>query len=340
MKVGVGIIGAGRWGETHSKAFSSDPRARLIAICDKNLERAQQLAEKYEVEKWYADYSEMLEDPEISAVSIAVPDFAHKDPAVCAAKNGKHVLVEKPMATSVEDAEAMVNASKEAEKILMVDFHNRWNPPFVHVYNAVKEGEIGTPSLMYIRHSNTFYVPLQMLSWSGKSSVAWFLGSHSIDLARWLFQDEAKKVYSVSRSNILKDLNKTTPDFFASIIEFKKGGVAIIENSWILPDSLPSVGDFKFELIGSKGATYVDFTGSKCVSKYAKKASFPDILEAPVIYGKVSGFAIASIRHFVDCIYEEKTPIVTGEDGLANTRIICAIYESMKKGEPVYLSKE
>lgn len=337
MKIGVGIIGAGTWGDIHARAFSSDTRVNLVGICDKDLERAKQLAERYKIENYYSDYLEMLQNPEISAVSIVTPDFTHKDPVIYAAERGKHILVEKPLATSVEDAEAMVNASKKAGKILMVDFHNRWNPPFVHVYNAIRNDEMGTLSLMYIRHSNTFYVPLQMLSWSDRSSVAWFLGSHSVDLARWLFQDEVKKVYSVSRSNILRGLGRTTPDFFVSTLEFKKGEVAIIENSWILPDSLPTLGDFKFELIGSKGTAYIDFTSNKCIEKYTKKASSPDILVAPIIYGKSTGFAIESIKHFIDCVYEKKTPIVTGEDGLANTRIICAIYESVEKGEPVYL---
>ncbi|MFC1718735.1 Gfo/Idh/MocA family protein [Candidatus Poribacteria bacterium] len=338
-KVGFGLIGTGLWGEMHARTYASTPGAELKAVCDLRADRAKEIAEKYGSEDCYTDYKELLERDDISAVSIVTPDFAHTEIAVAAAKAGKHILIEKPLATSVEDCEKILAAVAEAKGIkFMVDFHNRWNPPFVKIKTAIEEGELGKPMLMYVRLNDAISVPTDMLSWASKSEVVWFVGSHAVDLARWLFNDEVCKVYAVSRSEVLKGKGVDTPDFYEAILEFRNGGVATVENCWILPDSLPTVIDFKFQVIGSEGAIYTDLSSHGVIQKYTEEdASNPDVFVFPTIHGKPMGFGIESIRHFVDCVVNDKEPMSTGEDGLAATRIIAAIQESSKKGEPVGL---
>ena len=338
-KVGFGSIGAGLWGEMHARTYASSPDVEFKAVCDLREDKAKKIAEKYGAKDYYSDYMKLLERDDISAVSIATPDFAHTDIAIAAAKAGKHILIEKPLATSVEDCEKILAAVKEAKDIkFMVDFHNRWNPSFVNAKTAIEEGELGKPMLMYIRLNDTILVPTDMLSWASKSEVVWFVGSHAVDLIRWLFNDEVCKVYAVSRSEVLKNRGVDTPDFYEAILEFKNGGVATVENCWILPDSLPTVIDFKCQIIGSEGAVYIDVSSHRAIQKYTKaEASYPDVFVYPTIHGKPMGLAIESIRHFVDCVVNDKEPIATGEDGLAATRIISAIQESSRKGEPVTL---
>jgi len=338
-KIGFGSIGTGLWGEMHAKVYSSSPGVEFKAVCDLREDRAKEIAEKYGAKDYYSDYMELLERDDISAVSIATPDFAHTEIAVAAAKAGKHILIEKPLATSVEDCERILAAVKEAGDIkFMVDFHNRWNPPFVNTKSAIEQGQLGKPMLMYIRLSDTIFVPTGMLSWASKSEVVWFVGSHAVDLVRWMFNDEVIKVYAVSRSEVLKGRGIDTPDFYEAILEFRNGGVATVENCWILPDSLPTVIDFKCQVVGSEGAVYIDLSSNGVIRQYtSEKASNPDVLVLPTIHGRPMGFAIESIRHFVDCVINDKEPMVTGEDGLAATRIIAAMQESSKKGEPVNL---
>jgi len=337
MGTGFGLIGTGLWGEMHAKVYASYPEAELKAVCDLRADRAKGIAEKYGADEWYSDYNKLLERDDIAAVSIATPDFAHTDIILAALKAGKHVLVEKPLATSVEDCEKVISAAKAIKgRKFMVDFHNRWNPPFVIAKNAIKDGEIGKPALMYIRLNDTIFVPTGMLSWASRSEVVWFVGSHAVDLARWLFDDEVSKVYAVSRSEVLKAKGVDTPDFYEAILEFSKGGVATVENCWILPDSLPTVIDFKCEIIGSSGAFYLDVSSHRTIQKYTQnKASYPDVLGSPVIHDKQMGFTVESIRHFADCVINDKEPMVTFEDGLAATKIISAIRDSSKTGQPV-----
>jgi predicted dehydrogenase len=129
-----------------------------------------------------------------------------------------------------------------------------------------------------------------------------------------------------------------TPDFYQITLEFASGTTAVIENSWILPNSMPNIIDLKCEIVGSKGALYLDTSHNRTVEKYTESlAEYPDFLVLPAIYGEQKGFAADSIRHFVDCVLTDTEPRVTGEDGLIVTQIIEAIEESVHSGMPVDL---
>jgi len=114
-KIGIGVIGAGMWGESHARVFSGHPDVRLVAVCDVVADKAKALAKKYDVAKTFTDYNEMLKDPEVQAVGITTPDFLHRDPFVAACRAGKTILVEKPLATTYEDLAAMKKAYQESK---------------------------------------------------------------------------------------------------------------------------------------------------------------------------------------------------------------------------------
>ena len=336
--VKFGLIGAGVFGQVHAKVYSEHAGAKLAVICDLNARRAKQVAKECGGVPTCTDYREVLADPSITAVSVATPDFAHTPLVVAAAKAGKHVLCEKPLATTVADCETMIKATRKAGVKFMVDFHNRWNPPFVVAKEAIRKGELGLPRHAYYRLSDTQYVPFKMLSWASKSTVAWFLASHCIDTLHWLLEDQVKRVYCVRRREVLKKAGVNTPDFYLATLEFSRGTCVVIENSWLLPQSSPTVCNFEGEIVGDKGAIYFDTTRSRMIEKYtAKSAGYPDGVAKVDIRGHQTGFASESIRHFADCIIHNRKPFVTGEDGLAATRVICAMDESADKGKPVDL---
>lgn len=344
-QVGFGVIGTGVWGETHLKAYSSAPNVRLVAACDKNEELGRQRAEAYGAESFTTDYRELLANPEIKAVSVVTPDFLHREIAVAAIEAGKHVLIEKPLATTVEDCRAMVDAAAARGVTLMVDFHNRFNPAFVALKKAIAEGKMGEPQMMSLRLNDTIYVPTGMLSWSKDSSVLWFLGSHSVDLVRWLFDDEVERIYCVSRSRVLKSRGLDTPDFFHFICEMRGGGVAHIENCWIMNNAFPTVADFKCEFVGSEGTALFSVVKNETVELYSdhelrpfsstRQVMLPDTNVVMDIHGKPTGFGIESILYFANCVIENKAPFITPADGLENTRVLVAALESARTGQPV-----
>jgi predicted dehydrogenase len=239
----------------------------------------------------------------------------------------------------------MIAAAEANGVTLMVDFHNRFNPSFLALKNAIDSGKMGEPQMISLRLNDTIFVPTEMLSWSGQSSVLWFLGSHSVDLVRWLFNDEIERVYCVSRSRVLKARGLDTPDFFHYICEFKGGAVAHIENCWILSNAYPTIADLKCEFVGSEGTAIFSVVKSDTVELYSDNplrtfgstpgVLFPDTNVLMDVYGKPTGFGVESILYFAQCVIEGKKPFITPQDGLENTRVLLAAIESARQGAPV-----
>ncbi|HHV61944.1 MAG TPA: Gfo/Idh/MocA family oxidoreductase [Firmicutes bacterium] len=334
-KIGFALIGAGLWGHAHANVYATHPYARLVAVCDVVEEKAKDLARQYGV-PWYVDYREMLKDHEIKAVGIATPDFAHCDPLVECVKAGKAVLVEKPLATTREDVDRIMEAITRYSGRVMVDFHARWSPPIAVAKECIERGELGRIISAYYRLNDTISVPMSMLSWAAKSSILWFLGSHTVDTLRFLLSDEVKRVYSVSRSEVLVKKGIDVPDIFQTTLEFKSGIIAQIENNWIVPNTNPNVNDTKLNVLGSKGMINMDLTHNQAFERYLEdRADHPDILVKPLVHGKYTGFAYESIRDFVERVATGRDFLVTAEDGAKVTSVILSIMESAKKREPV-----
>jgi len=340
--IGYGVVGAGIWGNLHLKTLSSDPRVSIKAICDVNVEKAKQVAQEYGIPRYYGTHEEMLKDSSVEAVSITTPDFAHGEPALAVAESGKHLLCEKPMAMTIDESLDIIKAAKSNKIKFMVDLHNRWSPPFYIAYEQLRAGKLGDPRYAYFRQSDTIYVPLKYISWGAKSSVLWFLGPHCIDSIRWLFNDEVKEVFAVSRSGLIQSKGVDTPDFYAYLMQFENGGVANMENSWIISENNPTIYDLKLELQCNEGTIFMNPSHSGVMEIYRDQKSagwedivYPDTMVNPTVHGKIVGLATESIKHFVDCIWNDQEPLVTGVDGLRATEIIIAVEESAKNNKPV-----
>lgn len=344
---GFGVIGVGTWGQLHAKVYGSTPSAQLAAVCDSNAERAREIGNACGAAAVYSDYRELLADKNVRAVSIVLPDFLHREAVIAAAEAGKHILVEKPLATTEADARAMIDAARAAGVHLFVDFHNRWSPLFNPLKNALDDGELGEPQHIYYRLNDTMFVPTQMLKWAGESSVAWFLTSHCLDTLLWLMNsrahelegapgDSVERLYCVTRSRILQpERGVSTPDFYQTMLEWKSGLVTHIENSWILPEGGPSLVDIRCDCVGSRGALVINAARSGAVEKHTENTAYPDVFVAPEIHGRPTGFAAESIRHFATSIINGEKPAVDGVDGLAVTRLILKMEESAQARQPV-----
>lgn len=211
-KIKMGIVGAGVWGETHASIYQEHICAEPVAICDKDEKKARKLAEKYGIKEVYTDYRKMAEECDCDAVAIVTPDFLHADIAVTFAEHKKHLLIEKPLATTREDIDRICEAVTRNQVRAMVDLHNRWNAPFNTAWQEIRSGRLGEAYSGYIRHNDIKWVATDMLSWAEKSSILWFLGSHSLDTLRWLFADDVKRVYSVKKRGILDCMGVHTDD--------------------------------------------------------------------------------------------------------------------------------
>jgi predicted dehydrogenase len=332
-KVRVGVVGLGNQGLAHVEAIKSIEAAELAAVADADLARAKKVAGEYGVPAAYGSARELCEKGGVEAVIVATPDHLHLEPVMAALEWGKHVLVEKPMATRLAEAELMAAEAKKRGVILMVNFENRFNPPFAHVKELLRRGELGAPLHMYARLNDTVYVPRRMLSWASKTSVAFFLMSHTADLARWYFEQPAREVYAVSLTKVLKDLG--TPDAYAATLRFDEG-FALLESSWVLPESSPSIFDFKLELVCTGGAVHVD-TEKESLAVATRSYGYPHLAKLHRVHGLSAGFLREADLHFLQCVLDRTEPVVTAEDGVENLRIIEAVIRSSTEGKPVRL---
>lgn len=329
-KIRTAVVGVGTFGEIHARTYHESESAELVCVYDVNKERARDVASRYQC-KYATDSREIADDSSIQVVSIATPDFAHREPCLQMIQAGKHVVVEKPLATTVEDAEAITCAAKAKGVRLMTDFQNRWNPPFVHAKEVIASGELGHPVAAYIRLCNSIVVP-ERIPWSAQSGPQWFLGPHIVDLVRWLFQQEARQVFAVGRREILKNQGIDTYDVIQAQIIFDDA-FATIETAWILPPSWPGL-DFRMDFLGSRGKIEIEPT-YQCISVGGRSYRMPFILGQQIAYGRMFGFFREPILHFLDCVRSDKPCLVEPEDGLAVTRIIAALERSIELGRVV-----
>ena len=202
-------------------------------------------------------------------------------------------------------------------------------------------GRLGEPYTAYIRHSDVKWVATDMLSWSARSSILWFLGSHSLDTLRWLFDDEVKRVYSVKKEGILKELGVDTPDIYLTTIEFEKGGVAQMENGWITPNGNGNVNDFKCSVLCTQGMLSLDLSDHNLIREVTEeRATVPDILVSNLVFDRCKGLSYESIRDFVERLADGKEFRVTLEDARRTALAILAIQRSADLGIPVDVKNE
>jgi len=334
-KVRIGIIGAGIWGRNHALALADHPRGEITIICDRDEARARALAEKFGT-RWTTKPDDVAES-DVQAVTIATPDHLHREPAVAMLEARKHVMVEKPLATTVADGLAMVRAAEKAGVKFMVDFHARWHPLYMGAKAYVERGDLGAPVMAYARLSDTIYVPTEMLSWGGQSGPEWFLFPHAMDMVRWLIGREPVDVYAKGHRGVLESRGINCWDAVQTLVGFEGKAFATFETSWIVPNSYTNVVDNRLTLYGEKGG--LELKNEPALWVFTDRFHTPFSSESVTSYGKVSGFQYESIRYFIDCVADDIVPEATGRDGLMVTAMIEATLKSLAEKRPVKLAE-
>ncbi|HUL77912.1 MAG TPA: Gfo/Idh/MocA family oxidoreductase [Vicinamibacteria bacterium] len=331
----IGIVGAGIWGSNHALALSSHPPGELTMICDSDGARARRLAEKHGC-AWTTSLDE-LADSDVQAVTVATPDHLHAAPTLRMLAAAKHVLVEKPLATTVTEARKMVEAAESAGVKFMVDFHARWHPLFMGAKGYAESGQLGDPVVAYARLSNTLYVPTEMLRWSGNSGPEWFLFPHVMDVVRWILGSEPVEVFARGHRGVLEKRGLDCWDAIQALVEFENGAICTFETSWVLPSSYTNVVDNRLSLVGSKGG--LEIKNEPALWAFTDRFHTPFSSESVTRYGKAWGFQYESIRYFVDCVANDVTPEAGGRDGLVATAMIEASLKSLRERRPVRMEE-
>ncbi|GAA2626104.1 Gfo/Idh/MocA family oxidoreductase [Streptomyces axinellae] len=329
----IGIVGGGIRGHMYAHSLQGFPGADVRAVCDLSAEVARETADAFGLAA-YTDHRRMLAEAELDAVIVATPDHAHRAAAVDAAAHGLHLLLEKPLATTAEDADAIADAVREAGVECMVGFENRWNPAIRKIHDLAAGGELGQVLTQNILLSNTWYVPTRMLSWAAKSSPAWFLMSHTVDAAMWVNGRTVTAVDARGSRGRLAARGVDTWDVIHALLTFDDGTTANLTSTWVLPDSMPSIVDFQYQAVGDRSAVTVDLQDQSVRHAAADGYRFPGLLGGE-IDGRLQGPPTWMAQHFVAQL-EAGEPVGPGPaTGRAVTDVVLAVHESLETGRTV-----
>lgn len=347
----VGVIGSGSISDMHLDAYSANPKVRLEAICDMNIERAQAQANKYGAPLVYADYPSMLENPDIDAVSICTWNNTHAEISIAALRAGKHVLVEKPLCTTVEDAYRIQEAVKESGKNLQIGYVRRYDPNARMVRDFIRSGELGD---IYYGRASSIRRYGNPGGWFADAKRAgggplFDIGVHVIDLI-WYLMGRPKAVTASAnvyrklgnranlkyasgyKSSDFDDKLNTVEDMANALIRFDNGASLYVDVSFTLH---AAQDETTIKLYGEKGGCEIEPAALLVTEKHGVALNMIPQTDLPSFDFK-KAFQ-NEINHFVDCIIDRATPISPVEDGVEMMKILCGIYESAASGKEIAL---
>jgi len=336
-QVRIGVIGAGIMGRLHSRIVHEHPRGMLAGVCDMNAARANELAARFGAPA-YSSPQELLAQP-LDAVVIAVPDFLHFEPVMASLQAGKHVLVEKPLTTDVQQGERIAAKVAETGLKLMVNYSNRWIPAYSQAKQAIQSGQVGDILWGYARKNDTINVATEMLSWAAASSPAWFLSSHDVDFVRWCVGSEASEVFATGQKRVLTQLGIDTYDGIQALVRFESGAAFTFESGWVYPNTFPTNVDGTIELVGSDGVIHIERARETLAIATRSGYTYPKSSMTMEVGGKLVGALPTSVAFFIEGLAEGREPPVTVNDGLEVTRIVAAMHESLASGAAVKLRR-
>ncbi len=339
----VGVIGVGRFGENHVRAYAESSLSSLLAVADVDASRARSIAARYGVPRHYSDFRELLADPQIQAVSIATPAHLHVEAAMAAAALGKHILLEKPIATSLADAQAIVAAADRNGVKLMVGHLLRFEIHYASIFSAIAGGTLGRPVAVMSRMNN----PISEARYAGAVvSPVLHVMIHHIDLSLWYMDRLPQRVFCMAaKGRAFEELK--VPDGCVLMMDFAGGGLAVSESFWCLPEEFanwttprewaPLQSDIQMEVICTEGVIHLGgpVTSLRACDQGGWK--FPQVTLRPTVGGQLGGALREEINHFLTCCLTGQEPLVTGREGMAALRVALAAEESLETGAAVML---
>lgn len=330
-RLGCAVIGLGMMGERHARIWAELSQTKLISVADLIPERSKGLAARLGVEA-AGSWQELIQDPRVQIVSVCTDDPAHREPCVAAAEAGKHILLEKPLATSLEDADAILAAVKAAGVKLMVGHVVRFDPRYAVAKQAMEDGEVGEVIQVFARRNNIVSSGRRI---APRTSVAYFLGVHDIDIIRWLVGSEIVRVYAESASKVLADVG--SEDSIFTLMKFGNGAVGCLETCWVIPEGVPNTLDARLEIVGTRGRVAVRVGDESLDIAGLDRARRPDIAYGPVMLDQQHGALRTQLEHFASCVVHNTEPLVSNADARAAVAVADAIHRSLASGQPVTL---
>ena len=334
QKLHIGIIGAGRIGRVHAETLAFRlPESQIVSITDVNREAAQALAARCNIPKVAASSDEILADKQIEVVLICSSTNTHADLIAQAAKAGKHIFCEKPIAFSLDEIDRALAAVKTAGVQLQIGFNRRFDANFARVRQAVASGEIGTPSLMHIISRDPAPPPLSYVKVSG--GIFMDMTIHDFDMARFLIGDEVEEIYTAAGVRVDPEIGKAGDlDTALIVLRFRNGVIGTIDNSRKAVYGY----DQRVEILGSKGKIATENFYPNQIVISTGDTVYKD-LPLNFFMDRYTESFVAELQSFIAAVLEKRTTAVTGIDGRIPVAMALAARKSYDEHRPVRLSE-
>jgi predicted dehydrogenase len=331
------MVGAGRVGKNHSRAIKGFvPGANITALVDPATAVMDETGQEFGIDARYSTLEEAIRKTDFDAVIITTPTFTHKDLALEAANAGKHVFLEKPMAMSLAECDAIIAGTRKAGVLLQLGFMRRFDPEFAAAAQRIQAGEIGQPMMVKSNTHGPGLPPAWARSLTSSNGMLAEVNSHDWDCVRWLMGANLERVYTEVANFKGAANNVDTPNFYDNAlvnIRFENGGLGLI--SGICPCGYGY--DARVEIVGTQGIMQIGELKGQAVVVCTNRDQG---LITPIYRTWPERFHqgyIGEMQHFVRCIQDGATPIVGGEDGRWAVAGVLAGTRSFLESRPVYL---
>ncbi len=328
----IGVVGAGRIGKLHvSNLMTRVAGVEVVGVTDVILESAKALAEKWNIKKVYADYKELVADPEIDVVFVCSSTDTHSIIALAAVQAGKHVFCEKPIDFDLDRIQQVIDAVKEKKVKFQVGFNRRFDRNFKKVHDTVAAGTLGDPHIVIVTSRDPEPPPVSYVKVSG--GIFYDMMIHDFDMVRYLSGSEVTEVYANGAVLVDPGIGEAGDvDTAIVTLKFANGAIGVINNSRKAVYGY----DQRVEVFGSKGCMTAD---NETASTTTLSCADGVIKEKPLYFflERYNDAFIAEVTGFIDAIREDKPTLVDATDGLKPILIAKAATESLKTGLPVKL---
>lgn len=342
-KTKVTILGAGLISAIHLESYLRFvPEAEVVAVYARDAEKAKFFAEKHHIPQWYTDINQAISASDCDVVDVCLPNFLHAEVTLIAAENRKHVIVEKPLAVTLAQADEMIAACKKNGVKLMYAEELCFAPKYERARQMVKGGAVGSVYMLKQSekhsgpHSNWFY----NVDLAG-GGVLMDMGCHAFGWFRWMLGNAKVKSVMGTMNTVLHTEKTKGEDNSVVIVEFEDGTIGVAENSWAKLGGM----DDRCEIHGTEGVIYADLFMGNASLAYSKqgydyaseKADTTQGWSFPIFEEVFNQGYPHELKHFIECVREDKKPLVSGEDGRAVLEIIYAAYAAAGTGQKIYL---
>ena len=338
----VALIGLGYISETHLKNFTAVPDVQITAIADIDSQRLDRCARNYSVSQKFLDYRQLLELKQLDLVVVCLPNHLHAEATIAALNSGHHVLCEKPIATTLSDAEAMVDAARINKKTLSVAMNFRWQffgPDSFYLRNLIQNGQLGQIYYTRVRYLRQQTFPAcgsgrwNLNETESGGGVLIDLGPHMLDLAMWLMDDySVRRVSGITHSGHIK--NTAVESFASGVIVLGRGTRISMDLAW----NCHNESVWQLEIYGEEGGAIIE----KDQPKGKRVRLFSSTGDEPIAYQLAPGSRSAppeqSLQeHVINRLALGQEPDCSGELAVQVMRAIDAWYQSDKNGKEVII---